>query len=224
MMRSLTRSLARAERSSEVWPLIVWTGAASPGSVPGCDRGSIRPDPPVLDQQHLVAVDGDGFAFPDDQRPCLRRSRLAVAKQPEVAQEGPGVAQRQLQGVLAAGRQRRPAVSGSAAGTPSIPRQLRTAGAGSSLPKATSRVSPRLNRSSGPCSDQIGVAGASGRRARLSAFACSASAGRAWARPAAGHIGASAAAPNPAISVASIQREFGACHRTDADHFLLYLS
>ena len=33
-----------------------------------------------------------------------------------------------------------------------------------------------------------------------SALACSASAGRAWARPAAGHIGARAAAPNPAIS------------------------
>ena len=42
--------------------------------------------------------------------------------------------------------------------------------------------------------------GRSGRRATLSALACSASADRAWARPATGHIGVSAAAPNPAIS------------------------
>ena len=75
----------------------------------GRDRGSVRAQPPVLDQEHLVAVDGDGLAFRDDQRPCPRRPRLAVAEQPEVAQEGSGVAQRQLQGFLAAGGERRAA-------------------------------------------------------------------------------------------------------------------
>ena len=68
---------------------------------------AIRAYPPILDQQNLVAIDGDSLAFPDHQRPCLRRLPLRIPKQPEVAQEGPGVAQRQLQGLLAAGGQRR---------------------------------------------------------------------------------------------------------------------
>ena len=67
-MRSLTRSLVRAERSNEVWPLIVWTGSGVFRVGPGCDRGSVRPDPPILDQKHLVAIDRDRLAFPDHQR------------------------------------------------------------------------------------------------------------------------------------------------------------
>ena len=82
-----------------------WHGVLGVG--PRRDGGSVRPYPPVLDQQHLVAVDRDCLGFPDDQRPGLRWLSLAIAKQAEVAEEGSGVAQRQLQGFRAAGRQRR---------------------------------------------------------------------------------------------------------------------
>jgi hypothetical protein len=36
--------------------------------------GSDRPQPPVFDQKHLIAIDGDRLALLDDQRP-----RIAVA-------------------------------------------------------------------------------------------------------------------------------------------------
>ena len=135
MKRILIRSLVRAAISRESRPFAVKTVAASFGSTPGATavpsgrsrQSSIRED--------LVAIDRDGLAFQHHQRRCPRRLRLAVAEQAEVAQECPGMAQRQLQGSLAPLASGARAVSGSATGTPSIPRQLRTAGTGSSLEK-----------------------------------------------------------------------------------------
>ena len=59
----------------------------------------------------------------------------------------------------------------SAAEAPSIPRQLRTIELDRSFPNAISGLSPRRNRRSEPVSDQIGVSGSPGRRARISALA-----------------------------------------------------
>ena len=73
---------------------------------PRCHRGSIRPDPPVLDQENLVAVDGDSLGLPDDQWSWPGWVSLAIAEQPGFAQERPGMAQRQLHGVLAAACER----------------------------------------------------------------------------------------------------------------------
>ena len=182
-------------------------GAASP-----------RSGAPRRDRRRLASLSWtisararDGRAWPSPSRPRSHRKVPAWRS---------GSCRASLPPAASGGRP----VSGSAAGTPSIPRQLRTAGTGSSLPKAISRVSPRLKRSSGPCSDQIGVAGASGRRARLSALACSASAGRAWAAPGRRPYRGERGRAQSGHQLASIQREFGACHRTDADHFLVYLS
>ena len=175
-----------------------WHGV--PGIGPRRHRGSIRPDPPVLDQEHLVAVDGDGFAFLDDQRPRPRGSRLTVAQQVEVAQEGPGVAQWQLQGFLAAGRERRPARQRFGGRDAIDPAPVEDGRHREFVAEGDIEGLTTLEAKFGPCSDQIGVAGAFGRRATLSALACNASADRAWARPATGHIGARAAAPRPAIS------------------------
>jgi hypothetical protein len=64
------------------------------------NRCPVRAQPPVLDQQHLVAIDGHRFALGHDQRPRLTWARLTIAKQPEVAQEGAGVTQGNHQGFL----------------------------------------------------------------------------------------------------------------------------
>ena len=171
MKRSLTRSLVRAERSSEVWPLTVWTGAVSLGSAPGAiavpsgpsrqssiRSTSSRSTATASLSRTTSARARDGRAWPSPSRPRSHRKVPAWRSGSCRASLPP------------AGERRRGPSAVRPPGTPSIPRQLRTAGTGSSLPKATSRVSPRLNRSSGPCSDQIGVAGASGRSARLLGF------------------------------------------------------
>ena len=70
----------------------------------GIDAGrncsSVRTQPPVFDQEHLVAVDGDRLALADDQRPRRGRARLTVAEQAKVAQEGAGVTQGNREGFL----------------------------------------------------------------------------------------------------------------------------
>ena len=57
------------------------------------DRGSVRAQPPVLDQKQLVAVDGDGLALGDDQGQSAGGPCRAVAEEAEVAQEGAGMTQ-----------------------------------------------------------------------------------------------------------------------------------
>ena len=73
-----------------------------------CEGGPVGAEPPVLQQQNLIAIDRDGPAFPDDQRQRPRRPRLAVAEQPQVAQEGPGLTQRNLEVLLEPGGKRGP--------------------------------------------------------------------------------------------------------------------
>ena len=76
--------------------------------MPGRDRGAVRPQPPFLDQKHLVAIDGNRLAFEDDQRLAARGLRLAVAEQAGIAQKGAGMAQGEPEGFAGAGSKRRP--------------------------------------------------------------------------------------------------------------------
>ena len=117
------------------------------GSMPGRDRGSVRAQPPVLDQEHLVAVDGDGLALRDDQGQRPATAAPAVAEQPEIAQQGAGVTQWNHEGFpCAPGASGGRAASGSAARTPSIPCQFSTVGTGRSFRSVISSSSPRLKR------------------------------------------------------------------------------
>ena len=50
------------------------------GIAAGRDRAPVGPEPPVLDQDDLVAVDGDGFTLLDDDRPRHRGGPGAVAR------------------------------------------------------------------------------------------------------------------------------------------------
>ncbi len=61
------------------------------------DRGSVWTQPPVFDQQYLVAIDGDRLALLYDQREGARRPRLTVTQQPEVAQERARLMERNLE-------------------------------------------------------------------------------------------------------------------------------
>ena len=114
--------------------------------------------------------------------------------------------------------------SGSAAATPSIPRQLATTATGNPFPSATSSVSPRLNLravpDAGASSVQIGVSGPPGRKAIAPSLACSDSAGRVWAAVIAGTAGARAVAPKPARRSRRCIRAIGSAI-ADPDHFWL---
>jgi len=74
----------------------------------GRDRRAVRAQPPVFDQQHLVAIHRDRFTIADDQRPRHRWARLPVAEQAEIAQEGASATQGNREGFFRPGRQRRP--------------------------------------------------------------------------------------------------------------------
>ena len=178
-----------------------------PGIGTGRHRRAIRPQPPILDQKDLVAVNRDRLPFLDDQRPAPERPGLAIAEQAEVTQEGTGVSQWNLDGFPGPRRDRRagrPAVRRLPA---PIPRQVGSTGTGRSFAKLTSRDSPRLNRRSGPASDQMGVCGPPGRSASTSALACNATGTRACAPALDGSTGPRAAAPKPAISSRRFNRK-----------------
>ena len=83
-------------------------GAGILGIAARCEGGPVGAQPPVLQQEDLIAIDRDGRAFPDDQRQRPRRPRLAVAEKPQVAQERPGLTQWNLKVLLEPGRKRGP--------------------------------------------------------------------------------------------------------------------
>jgi hypothetical protein len=99
-------------------------------------------------------------------------------------------------------------MSGSMAGTPSIPRQSRPTGTVRSFANSTCRVSPRRKRSSGASSIQTGVSGPPERRFTAPRRALMDAVGRPCAWPSAGSSMPSEAAPNPAISSRRSNRKF----------------
>jgi hypothetical protein len=79
--------------------------------------------------------------------------------------------------------------------------------------KASSTLSPRLNRMLASPRDKTGVSGAPGRNARRSALIRRSNMGPAWAAPVADHVGVRAAAPNPAINSRRFKPSFSLAMR-----------
>ncbi len=105
--------------------------------LPGAIAVPSGAEPPVLDQQYLVAIDAGRLILLDHQRPRPRRPGPGRHR---AARDRTGTCRREpmewRRFRLAPGRQRRrAAVNGSVAGTPSMPCQLSTVGTGSLLPK-----------------------------------------------------------------------------------------
>ncbi|MBA7713596.1 hypothetical protein ES703_122600 [subsurface metagenome] len=60
---------------------------------PGHRSGPVGPQPPLLDQQHVFAIDADGFTLTDHHGPAPRRQGVLNRQHAHVAQEGAGMAQ-----------------------------------------------------------------------------------------------------------------------------------
>ena len=170
----------------------------------GRDRAAIGAQPPVLDQDDLVAIDRNrgGLSLPRSAPapPCDGRawpSPKSLPSQSRVPAWRKGITRLSRAPGASGGR----AASGSAAGTPSSPTQFSTIGTGKLFSSSIPISSPRLNRSApAPRSAQIGVSGCPGRKAMSPASAVNRRDLCPSAAAIPGRAGASAVAPIPAIS------------------------
>ena len=154
------------------------------GVVAGRDRGAIGTQPPVFDQQHFVAIDGDRFAFrttnarasdgSDPKSPSSRRSQSIV----------PAWRIGMTNVSLAPGANGDRAVNGSIAGSAVEAMPVRHHRHRQFIASVTSTSSPRLKCmgvSGAAASDHTGVSCCPGRNEATPALACSVSFGRLWA-------------------------------------------
>ena len=152
----------------------------SSGSRPGAKRGPIRPQPPFLDQQDLVAVDGDRLVSAAIDRERDAPAASAVFEQAEVGSNVPAFRIGIIEVSVVSGAVGVRPRSGSAAGGPFRPCQTeRKAGQAGRCLKTSSQRSPRLRRTLPiwvtAASSQIGVAGCPACSAMVAGLACRAS-------------------------------------------------
>ena len=159
--------------------------------------------PPLLDQQHLVAVDGDRFVFVTIKRQPLAR---AAPGRRRAARDRRG---RCRHGAAEAGScpSRPEPVARAQSAVQPWERRRFPANQGPRAPVSRSRARPRgVAALEAQCRshrrDHDRCVRSPGRSGDVAGLACSASEARPWAEPVAGHAGSRAAAPiRPSVRV-----------------------